>query len=65
MGLNIDHIVKVHYFFENLLLCSWVLNKLFKYIIMIYKSAFSKIVKFMAPGSHRGSGGVEAEVYIA
>ncbi|XP_062584314.1 uncharacterized protein LOC134246070 [Saccostrea cucullata] len=48
---SIDYIVKMHYFFENLLLCSWVLNTLNKHIIMMSKSASSKIVNFMAPGS--------------
>ena len=48
---SIDYIVKIHEFFENLLLCSWVLNKLTKYIVMISKSASTKIVNFMAPGS--------------
>ena len=41
----------MHYFFENLLLCSWVLNKPTKYIVMMSKSASTKIVNFMAPGS--------------
>ena len=48
---SIDYIVKMHYFFENLLLCSWVLNTLTKHIVMMSKSASSKIVNFMAPGS--------------
>ena len=51
VGLSIDYIVKIHYFFENLLLCSWVLNKQIKYIITISTSASTKIVNFMAPGS--------------
>ena len=48
---SIDYIVKFHEFFENLLLCSWVLNKLTKCIVMMSKSASTKIVNFMAPGS--------------
>ena len=48
---SIDYIVKIHEFFENLLLCSWVLNKLTKYIVMMSKSASTKIVNFMAQGS--------------
>ena len=47
----IDYIVKMHYFFENLLLCSWVLEQPNKYIVMMSKSASTKIVNFMAPGS--------------
>ena len=41
----------MHLLFENLLLCFWVLNKLTKYIVMMRRSASSKIVNFMAPGS--------------
>ena len=48
---SIDYIVKMHYFFENLLLCSWVLDKLTKHIVMMSKSASSRFVNFMAPGS--------------
>ena len=48
---SIDYIVKIHEFFENLLLCFWVLNKLNKCIVMMSKSASSKIVNFMASGS--------------
>ena len=50
-GGSIDYIVKIHEFFENLLLCSWILNKLTKCIVMMSKSASTKIVNFMAPGS--------------
>ena len=50
VGLN-KYIVKMHYFFENLFLCSWVSNKLTKCIVMMSKSASTKIVNFMAPGS--------------
>ena len=48
---SIDYIVKMHYFLENLLLCSWILNKLTKYIVMMSKSVSSKFVNFLAPGS--------------
>ena len=48
---SIDYIEEIHEFFENLLLYSWVLNKLTKYIVMMNKSASAKIVNFMAPGS--------------
>lgn len=40
----------MHYFFENsLLLNSKQMN--YKYLAMMRKSAFYKIVKFIAPGS--------------
>ena len=48
---SIDYIVKIHYFFENLLFCSWVLNKLTKNIVMMWKNTF---VNFMTPWD-RGS----------
>ena len=48
---SIDYIVKIHEFFENLLLCSWVFNKLIKCIVMMSKSASTKISNFMAPRS--------------
>ena len=50
---SIDYIVKIHWIFESFHLCSLVLNKLTtsKYIDMINKSAYSKIVDFMASGS--------------
>ena len=47
---SIDYIVKIHDFFENLL-CPFILNKLTKCIVMMSKSAFTKIVNFMVPGS--------------
>ena len=48
---SFDYIVKIQEFFENLLLCSWVLNKLTKCIVMMRKSASTKIGNFIAPGS--------------
>ena len=58
---SIDYVEEILEFFENLLLYSWVLNKLTKYIVMMSKSAFSKIVNFMAAGS--GGSGVKAGFY--
>ena len=46
-----DYIVEMHKFLENLLLCSWALNKLTQYKVILNKIASSKIVNFMAPGS--------------
>ena len=48
---SISHIVKMHYFFENLLLCPWVLSRQTNSMVMMSKDASFKIVKFMAPGS--------------
>ena len=47
--------MKLHEFFENLL-CSWVLDKLTKYIVMMSKSASTEIMNFMALGSGSGVG---------
>jgi hypothetical protein len=35
---SIDYTVKMHYFFENNLLCSWVFNKQIKHIVIMSKS---------------------------
>ena len=48
--------MKLHEFFENLLLCSWALDKLTKCIVMISKSASTEIINFMALGSGSGVG---------
>lgn len=46
-----DKIEKMHWFFEYLLTCSWILSRLTKYIVMMKKNASSRIVNFIAPGS--------------
>ena len=48
--------MKLHEFFENLLLCSWALDKLTKCIVMMSKSASTEIMNFMALGSRSGVG---------
>ena len=54
--VHISHIVKMHYFFENLLLYSQAQNRqtkyiimINKYIIMIIKEGSTKIVNFHDP----------------
>ena len=46
---HISHIVKMHHFFRNLLLCSQALIGQTKYIVMMTKEGSSKIVIFMTP----------------
>ena len=47
---HISHILKIHYFFKNLLLYSHAQIGLTKYIIMMTKEGSIKIVNFMTPG---------------
>ena len=44
-----SHIVKMHYFFKNLLLNSQALIRQTKYVVMMTKEEFTKIVNFMSP----------------
>ena len=46
---HISHIVKMHYFFENLLLYSQAYIRLSKYVLMTTKEGSTKIVNFMTP----------------
>ena len=48
---HISHIVKLHYFFENLLLYSQAQIRLSKYVVMMTKEGSTKIVNFMTPGA--------------
>ena len=48
---HISHIVKMHYFFKNLLLYSQAQNRKTKYIVMITKEGSTKIVNFMTSGA--------------
>ena len=41
---HISHIVKMHYFFKNLLLYSQALIRQTKYIVMMVKEGFTKII---------------------
>ena len=41
------HIVKLHYFSENLLLYSWVYFRQAEYKVMIRMEAYTKIVNFL------------------
>ena len=43
----LSHIVKLHYFFNNLLLYSQALIKQTKYIVMMTKEGCTKIVNFI------------------
>ena len=43
------HVVKMHYFFENLLLYSQAQNRQTMYIIMIIKEGSTQIVNFNTP----------------
>ena len=47
---HISHIVKMNYFFKNLLLYSQALIRQTKYIVMMTKEGSTKIVNFMTPG---------------
>ena len=47
---HISHIVKVHYFFKNLLLYSHTYIRQNKYIVVMTKEGSTKIVTFMTPG---------------
>ena len=44
-----SHIVKLHYFFKNLLLYSQTLISQTKYVVMMTKEGSTKIVNFIAP----------------
>ena len=48
---HISHIVKMHYFFKNLLLYSSASSRQTEYIVMMSKEASTKIVNFMTPGA--------------
>ena len=48
---HISHIVKMHYFFKNLLLYSQAYIRQTKYIVLINKEGSTKIVTFMTPGA--------------
>ena len=48
---HISHIVKMHYFFKNLLLNSQAQIRQTKYVVMITKEGSTKIVNFMTPGA--------------
>ena len=47
---HISHIVKMHYFFKNLLLNSQALIRQTKYVVMMTKEGSTKIINFMTPG---------------
>ena len=44
---HISHIVKMHYFFENLLFNSQALIRQTKYVVLITKEGSTKIVPFI------------------
>ena len=48
---HISHIVKMHYFFKNLLLYSQAQNRKTKYIVMMTHEGSTKIGNFMARGA--------------
>ena len=48
---HLSHIVKMHYFFKNLLLYSQAYIRQTKYIVMMTKERSTKIVNFMTPGA--------------
>ena len=48
---HISHIVKMHYFFKNLLLYSQAWIRQTKYIVMMTTERSTKIVNFMTPGA--------------
>ena len=48
---HISHIVKMHYFFKNLLLYSHAYIRQTKYIVVMTKEGSTKIVNFMTPGA--------------
>ena len=48
---HIRYIVKMHYFFKNLLLNSQALIRQTKYVVMMTKEGSNKIVNFMTPGA--------------
>ena len=45
-----SYIVKIHYFFLNLLLYSWTIFRQTKCIVMMTEEGSTKIVNFMIPG---------------
>ena len=48
---HISQIVKIHYFFKNLLLYSQAEIRKTKYIVMMTKEGYTKIVNFMTPAA--------------
>ena len=48
---HISHIVKMHYFYKNLLLYSQASIRQSKYIVLMTKEGSTKIVNFLTPGA--------------
>ena len=48
---HISHIMKMHYFFINLLLYSQALIRQTKYVVMMTKEGSPKIINIMTPGA--------------
>ena len=48
---HISHIVKMHYFFKNLLLYSQAYIRQTKYVVMMTKEGSTNIVNYMTPGA--------------
>ena len=48
---HISHLMKIHYFFTNLLLYSGAWFRQTKCIVMMTKEGSTKIVNFMTPGA--------------
>ena len=46
---HLSHIVKMHYFFKNLLLYSQAYIRQTKFLVLINKEGSTKIVNFMTP----------------
>ena len=47
---HISHIIKMHYFFKNLLLYSQAFIRQIKYVVMMTIEESTRIVNFMTPG---------------
>ena len=48
---HISYIVKMHYFFKNLLLYTQAYIRQTKYVVMMTKKGSTKVVNFMTPGA--------------
>ena len=48
---HISHIVKMHYFFKNLLFDPFAYIRQTMYIVLMTKEGSTKIVNFMTPGA--------------
>ena len=48
---HIGKIVKMHFFFKDLLLYSQAQIRQTKYVVMMTKEGFTKIINFMTPGA--------------